>query len=243
MFARRQRWECCTKPSRRKDTPELALSEMHNDADWADFHDVESDDEYEKKERRFFRKLQNRGVSFRPLVQVRLVPARNERLKELFWRSEDYELSKQEAIREIRAYWRFSGMITRDALTVLYQPEYDWPEDFLASFMDEDDEPMEDHDQKLQELEREGVPEGCMSIAIVASVADTVFPRVDSLHCMQEEGDCCDSSIDGETDCDSMISSQQGASITKRHSFGISCDSESDDAMSVISDCMCVSPG
>lgn len=73
------------------------------------------------------------AVSFNHMVQVCFVPSRKDigpSIKELYWRGEDYEQFKQEAIVEIRAFWKFVGSSAKYTITALYQPEYNWPESF-----------------------------------------------------------------------------------------------------------------
>lgn len=67
----------------------------------------------------------DKAISFHPLVQVRFVPTRYEvehLQDDLFWRSEDYDDFKQEALHEIRAYHKATGFSSKQAITALYQP-------------------------------------------------------------------------------------------------------------------------
>lgn len=70
----------------------------------------------------------SKNVSFNPLVQVCFVASRLEygpALRDLFWHQADYDFFKQDAINEIRMYWKLSGTSAKEAITALYQPEYE----------------------------------------------------------------------------------------------------------------------
>lgn len=71
------------------------------------------------------------NVKFNPDPQIFLVPSRKDygpQLKDLYWHQEDYDLFKQDAVGEIRMYWRLSGTSAKEAIVALYQPEYDQTE-------------------------------------------------------------------------------------------------------------------
>jgi hypothetical protein len=68
------------------------------------------------------------SVSFNPEIQECPVPSRKDygpQLKDLYWHQEDFDLFKQDAVGEIRLYWRLSGTSAKDAIIALYQPEFD----------------------------------------------------------------------------------------------------------------------
>ncbi|RYZ26141.1 MAG: hypothetical protein EOP49_43765, partial [Sphingobacteriales bacterium] len=64
-------------------------------------------------------------LSFNPMVEVCFVPTRYEvshLTRDLYWRPEDYHYFKQDAMGEIRAYWKATGLTPKEALVALYQP-------------------------------------------------------------------------------------------------------------------------
>lgn len=69
--------------------------------------------------------IKKRNVSFNSLVRVCLVPSRCEYspiTNELYWRHDDYASFKQEAVTELRAYWKEHPSSIKEAITALYQP-------------------------------------------------------------------------------------------------------------------------
>jgi len=69
-----------------------------------------------------------RKIEFNPVVQVCFVATRKEygpSLHDLFWHQHDYDGFKQDAINEIRMYWKLSGTSAKEAIVALYQPEYE----------------------------------------------------------------------------------------------------------------------
>lgn len=69
-----------------------------------------------------------RMLTFNTIVQVCFVPNRKDygsTLKELYWHQQDYDSFKQDAVNEIRMYWRLSGTSAKEAIVALYQPEYE----------------------------------------------------------------------------------------------------------------------
>jgi hypothetical protein len=67
-----------------------------------------------------------RNVHFNNIIQVCFIEDRKESgpaLKELYWHQEDFDMFKQEAVNEIRTYWRLSGTSAKEAIARLYQPE------------------------------------------------------------------------------------------------------------------------
>lgn len=69
-----------------------------------------------------------RRIAFNPVVQVCFVATRKEygpSLHDLFWHQHDYDGFKQDAVNEIRMYWKLSGTSAKEAIVKLYQPEFD----------------------------------------------------------------------------------------------------------------------
>jgi len=69
-----------------------------------------------------------RRIAFNPIVQVCFVATRKEygpSLQDLFWHQNDYDGFKQDAVNEIRMYWKLSGTSAKEAIIALYQPEYE----------------------------------------------------------------------------------------------------------------------
>ena len=69
---------------------------------------------------------QRRNVSFNSIVRVCLVPSRREYASmttELYWGHEDYTHFKQDAVSELRDYWRLHQTSVKEAIAALYQPQ------------------------------------------------------------------------------------------------------------------------
>lgn len=69
-----------------------------------------------------------RKIAFNPVVQVCFVASRKEygpSLHDLFWHQQDYDGFKQDAVNEIRMYWKLSGTSAKEAIVALYQPEFE----------------------------------------------------------------------------------------------------------------------
>lgn len=67
-------------------------------------------------------------VRFKPKIRVYFIPNRKQLasvMKDIFWRQEDFEEFKQDAIQEIRIFWKNQGGSIKDAIAVLYQPNPD----------------------------------------------------------------------------------------------------------------------
>eukprot|EP00428_Durinskia_dybowskii_P062861 CAMPEP_0170372818 /NCGR_PEP_ID=MMETSP0117_2-20130122/9750_1 /TAXON_ID=400756 /ORGANISM="Durinskia baltica, Strain CSIRO CS-38" /LENGTH=323 /DNA_ID=CAMNT_0010627691 /DNA_START=168 /DNA_END=1138 /DNA_ORIENTATION=- len=68
----------------------------------------------------------SRKVRFSPIIRVSLVPCRADFQSDffmLFWEREDYQSFKEDALRELRAYWIEHKTTVKEAIFELYQPK------------------------------------------------------------------------------------------------------------------------
>lgn len=66
-----------------------------------------------------------RTMRFSSTVHVCLIPTRNElrpSMDEMFWKSDDYNVFKTEAVQELKAVLQSLGLTAKQAITTLYQP-------------------------------------------------------------------------------------------------------------------------
>lgn len=67
----------------------------------------------------------SKTLTFDSRVKVYLIPNRNDFMalfSELFWQREDYHHFKEDAHKELQAYWKSNKSSVREAITALYQP-------------------------------------------------------------------------------------------------------------------------
>lgn len=183
----------------------VITSEERKDDDEGLFADVDDADAGESKTASF-------NVKFNPTTEIALIPSRKEfgpQLKDLFWHQEDYDLFKQDAVGEIRMYWRLSGTSAKEAIIALYQPEYDNNE-LVVSILYHGDplsippSPMR-FDESTDSYRCEDDEECELEEAVIEG---TVMKHVDSLSSLHQHG--------FETDSESSVAS---SSMTDGLSF------------------------
>lgn len=183
-------------------------------------------------------KMNRRGyVIFNPLIELHVIPKREEygpSLKDLFWKSEDYDYFKEDALTEIRSFLRKRFVSAKEAIMYLYQPEYDECADIAPDCDEEfssdneavswrnDDDTSDNSDIIEDSFENEIWSEessfGNIINSFTPTIIEGVMKHVDSLNCLHsyhnyqksdvslsaEDADCLSATTGNETDNESV---------------------------------------
>jgi hypothetical protein len=131
---------------------------------------------------------QYKVLTFNPLVEVCFVPTRYEcgpLLRDLYWRPEDYDYFKQDALCEIRTYWKRTGIPTKEAIVALYQPICEAPTIPVMAKMDSAPSLLRLSEKRL--ADELSTSKSSSSDNTGLSIG-TVMKHVDSLVCMTDLG-------------------------------------------------------
>eukprot|EP01039_Chlorochromonas_danica_P002716 gene2716-2966_t len=186
-----------------------------------------------------------KSISFSPMVDVTFIPTRKENSilnDDLYWKPQDYDSFKQDAMNEIQAYNRRTGLPTRQAITALYQPVYEGPLELALRTLNDVDSLHDIHPHQQIHVPKHGLrmlirapsndaaEDGLFSRSLSGSGDQSpsdvpVLQHVDSLHCICLDHalmDSCSAETDNESD-----GSQEDKSAAMRDSADIDNDADS----------------
>lgn len=186
-----------------------------------------------------------KSISFSPMVDVTFIPTRKENSTlndDLYWKPQDYDSFKQDAMNEIQAYNRRTGLPTRQAITALYQPVCEGALELALRTLNDVDSLHDIHSHHQIHVPKHGLrmlirapsndaaEDGLFSHSLSGSGDQSpsdvpVLEHIDSLHCIDLRhplADSCSAETDNESD-----GSQEDKPVVMRDSSDNDNDADS----------------